>query len=239
MSYKFVKNENVVYIKDISSVVIGDIHFGIEYEYRKKGIHIPNYYTNLADRLNVLIGKFSVDTLIFLGDVKHDIGDIPMFLENKIKNFFSSLKADVIHCIKGNHDGGLEKILSDVDRIRIHSSRGFSLGDYGFFHGNSWPLAKVVLSKIAFCSHLHPKLKLPSDSKKFEKDVFIVCKPNKRLLKTKYGKVELKEIVVLPPINNYVGGIEFHEWGGILKKMCDFFSSEIYSSDGHFIGSLE
>lgn len=237
--YKFVVNEKVVYVDKISSIVIGDIHFGIEKEYLKKGIHLPDYYSILLSRVNKLIKKFSAKRLIFLGDIKHDIGKTSLSVEKKIRQFFSSLRSSEIYIVKGNHDGGLKRILTGIENVTIFTSRGFSIKDYGFFHGNSWPHPNVIKSKIAFCSHLHPKLKLPDDSKRFEQDVFLVCRPNNELLKKIYKTTNLREIVVLPPINNYVGGIELNEWGGILKKMCLFSGSEIYSSDGTYVGALE
>lgn len=233
MKYKFIKNERACIIKEINGLIIGDLHLGIEKEYLDKGLNIGNLYVLLQQKINQLIEKYSIEKLIFLGDFKHQI---LLKEKEKIKllKFVAGLAAKEIFIVKGNHDGNLEKIFEKMD-IKIFSSKGFSLANYGFFHGNSWPCAEVIASKYAFCSHLHPKIWLPEDSKKFEIDVFIVCKPNKKLLKKKYSSVNLKEIIILPPFNPFVGGISINEGAGIIKKICDFSKIEIYSIKGELL----
>ena len=233
MDFKFVKNERACIIKKLDALIIGDLHLGIEKEYEEKGINIGNVYGLLQNKINELVEKYSIKSLIFLGDIKHQI-----MLSRNIKlnllKFFGGLNVKEIHVVKGNHDGELEKILSNLN-INIHSSRGFVLQEYGFFHGNSWPFPSILKTKYAFCSHLHPRVKLPESSKKFELDVFVVCKPNYSFLKKKYKIVKIKKIVILPPFNPFVGGISVNESFGILEKMCDFKSLEIYSIRGEIL----
>ncbi|MEM4841328.1 MAG: metallophosphoesterase [Nanopusillaceae archaeon] len=226
---KFIKNYACVFLKEISSLVIGDLHIGYEFELKNQGINVA-YTEKIKEDIEVCRNKTKAKNIILLGDTKHSIG-LPTNKKEieKLKDFFDFLKEkfEKIYVVKGNHDGLIEKIIKD-EKINIYSSRGFSLLKYGFFHGNSYPISNVLKSKIIFCSHAHSKYLLPKDKKIYELRIFSIFG-----LKKEFGKN--KKLIIIPPFSPLLAGKEIEEViksSNIIKKLVDIENIEIYSLDG-------
>ena len=144
-------NERAFYIEDLKALVIGDLHIGYERELASLGIKVPSQTETMRYRIEKLIENYHADRLILLGDVKHDITGF----HPDIKNFFHDLPVDVL-LIKGNHDGGIE----DMVDFPVYPPEGVKFGDYGFFHGHSWPKECVLSAKYVFMGHMHPEIQL-------------------------------------------------------------------------------
>lgn len=235
---KFIRNYACVFLKDISSIIIGDLHIGYEEELKKIGINIA-YLEKIKEDITSCREKTKAKNIILLGDIKHSIG-IPKN-KNEIKNlneFFSFLGDTFfkVFIVKGNHDGLIEKIINAINKknIKIYSSRGFSIKEYGFFHGNSYPEKKVLDSKIIFSSHIHPKLFLPKQKKFFEIRVYIIFN-----LKKEYGK--RKKLIILPSFSSLLSGKEIErkytteEDNIIIREIVDIDSLQIFDIYGHKI----
>jgi putative SbcD/Mre11-related phosphoesterase len=209
--------EGAIFLKEIDSVVIGDLHLGYEIELRKKGI---NVFTNLYEKIEKIKKRTNAKRIVLLGDVKHSIFRPSKKEEKIIKEFFEFLNLNFleIFVVKGNHDAFLEEYVS----AKIYSSRGFKIGKYGFFHGNSKPFKKVLSCKYLFCSHLHSKIFLPENIKKYEIPVFIVAK----------GK---NKIIILPPFNDILFGKEFEIESKFLRDLLKNHKIEFISLNGEII----
>ena len=55
------------------TLVIADLHIGLEYELRKKGIFIFSQYEKMKNRIISLLEKTKAKRIILLGDLKHNI----------------------------------------------------------------------------------------------------------------------------------------------------------------------
>jgi len=203
---KFLKNYGCIFIEKISSIVLGDLHIGIENELRNQGINIA-YVEKLIEDIRKCKEKTNAKRIILLGDVKNSIG-IPKF-KSEIKNlqkFFDFLESEFekIYVVKGNHDGMLNKIVN-TKKTKFYSSRGFKIKNYGFFHGNAYPLEKIIKANFLFCSHFHPKYSLYLENKKIaEMRVFVIAK-----VKEIFGKN--KKLIILPPFSSLIIGKEIEE----------------------------
>lgn len=229
---KFIKNYACVFLKDISTLIIGDLHIGYEIELKKLGINVA-YLDKIKEDIIFCKNKTNSENIVLLGDTKHSIGIPKNKTElNNLLNFFDFLLKNFqkVYVVKGNHDGLLEEIL-DIDikkGLKIFSSRGFSIKKYGFFHGNAFPLESVIKSKTIFCSHVHPKTFLPKEEKYFEIRVFLIYK-----LKESYGKN--KKLIVLPPFSSLIAGKDIDgsmEEESIFSKLVDTESLEILTLNG-------
>ncbi len=228
--FKFLSQIEAVYLKKIDSLVIADLHIGIEEEFKKLNINIGNYIEKMKEKILKAKEICKCKNIIVIGDIKHEIG-IPKKPE-KILDFFNFLNENFedIRIVKGNHDGLLEKILKD---FKVYSSRGFKKSIYGFFHGNSYPKANVLKAKYLFCSHLHPKVAFPKDYPKFHRKVFLILPIKKEIIKK--TKVHSK-IIVLPSFNPFIFGIEFEEAKeGIIEKIGDFKNVTCFDVNSEFI----
>lgn len=72
------------------SLVVADIHIGIEHELSLSGIHIPTQIQRRTDRILRYLEDTKADRVILLGDIKHNVPrtstrereDIPHFLRS-------------------------------------------------------------------------------------------------------------------------------------------------------------
>ncbi|MEM5830388.1 MAG: metallophosphoesterase [Candidatus Aenigmatarchaeota archaeon] len=225
---RFVKNFACIYLEKIKSLVIGDLHIGIEEELKKDGINVA-YTEKIIEDIKKCKEKTQASKLILLGDTKNSIGIPDKKSEIKLlEKFFEFLDNEFkkVYLVKGNHDGMIEKLINS-SKIKIYSSRGFKIKRYGFFHGNAYPLQKVIEANLIFCSHAHPKIYI--DDKKFQEvRAYIIFK-----LKEFFGKN--KKLVILPPFSSLIGGKEIEEIlkeRSIISKLVDESSLEIISIDG-------
>src|SRR3990172_6672298 len=116
------------------TLVIADLHIGIEHEMKRQGAVIPSQTDVMEDSIISLIEKTCAQRLAILGDVKHNIPSISIQEYREIPRLIESLgkKIEVV-VVKGNHDGNLEKLLPDVSILDHLEIEGALLA-----HGHSW-----------------------------------------------------------------------------------------------------
>ncbi len=212
------------------TLVIADLHIGVEYELEKKGIRIPRQWENIAEEVKRLKCETEAEMLLINGDLKHGIPsekgefrDVRMFLR-EINGFFEE-----IHIVKGNHDGGLQY---DVpERVNLHPGSGFVLEKIGIFHGHAWPSKDVMESNVLVMGHMHPAIRFTDSLGNSQGEP---C-----WIKGKYGE---KEIIVMPAMSKFYGGVAINE-GKFLGPMLnseefDAENARIYLLDGTYMGKI-
>ena len=245
---KFIENSPSLLIEEESILVIGDLHIGLAYELQKGGLNIPKQIPNFEKRIEKLLKKTKAKTLIILGDVKHEVPginypemvDIPKFLERLSK------KVD-IHICKGNHDTHLEKIVSN--KIKIHSSGGFRIKNYFFYHGHEWPSENFLNCSHVLLSHVHPVFEFKDKfGYKVTRPVWLKIKVKKNNFFKKYktNKLGKIEIILIPSFNKLLGGFPINNANSeeniapiFRNNIIDLKNSEIYLLDGTYLGKLK
>lgn len=158
--------ECALFSKKQNSIIIADVHIGIEFEYDLRGVHIDIQTDMLIRRCKTIIEQYSADTLVIVGDLRHTIvADIPMQHEllqqehREVRRFLKSLSdcVDAIHIVKGNHDGALKS-----GYAKIYGARGITIEDIAFVHGHSWPDASLTQASLVVMGHIHPHIRLVS-----------------------------------------------------------------------------
>ncbi len=239
---KFIKNSAAVFLRDIKTLVIGDLHIGYEIELWKSGISVPFQTKIFLEDIKLLIERTKAERIVLNGDIKHKIASFYPKEKKMIKEFLENLQKIVkVEIVHGNHDGGIEKIT----KIPIYSSKGFSIGKYGFFHGHAWPSPNLMKCDWLIMNHLHPAVYLRIDGIKKVERVFVVSKLNKEKIKEKYRieKTGKLKILILPTFNNFIRGIDiFSEESRSLSPIVrkPFFDQEeakIYTINGNFLGN--
>ncbi len=221
---EIIPNERAMFISDLNAVVVADLHIGYEMEMRKEGIKIPNYTGEMIARLKRIIEKKNAEMLIILVDVKHSIGECRDVKE------LENLDAE-IRVVKGNHDGGIESLLS----AKIYPAGGFRLGDYGFIHGHSWPNEEVMHSEFVFMGHLHPEIELRDSNGHAHR---YACHLKGSLTeegKKKYGAEP--KIFVVAAFNPMVGSSLATPLGPLMRNRI-IGNFEVYLTDGTYLGKL-
>jgi len=246
---KFITNFPALLIDKQKTLVISELHIGVEYDLWKSGIKIPKQIEKFEEIIDYLLKLTKASTVVILGDIKHkvpgisiqELKDIPIFLED----LQSKIKKIVL--VRGNHDTDLEGLVPQG--VKTYSSRGCKVGRYGFFHGHAWPSEKLMECDYLFMGHVHPSIEF-RDSFGFRSvlSVWLKGKLNQELVRKKYKikKIGKLNVIVLPTFNSILGGAalnriekERHTGPLFVNKIFDLDNSKIYLLDGTYLGILK
>jgi len=237
------------------SLVVADIHLGIEWDLYRSGINLPSQMKGRLDRLLDHIQANSPDRVILLGDVKHNVPKVSWQEKDEIPCFLETL-AEYTHVdiFPGNHDGGIELLFNRQKDIRVHSARGAVIDGVGYFHGHTWPAPEILAASYVITAHNHPTVRF-TDAFGYSivEPAWIRTKFNVEVLKARFGNLDFEnpvqwadpELFVMPAFNELCGGVPFNEStqeellgpafssGGIKLE-----TSEVYLLDGTRLGLL-
>ncbi len=201
-------------IKD--TLVIADLHLGLEFELQRKGFNIPSQFKPFSREISELSQE--CERIIILGDLKHTITGFSWPERVYLPEFIRSLNKEVI-LVKGNHDGDIEEYLN----IHLVPSSGFEFEDYWLFHGHARPRE---LRDHMIMAHVHPVLRI--------KDSLGGIITEKVWVKAKY---EGKKLLIMPAFNPLITGADVHEIEGL--KGLDLRNARIYSLEGEYLGRIK
>jgi len=227
------RNKPIAFVKELSLLAITDLHLGIEFELKKKGINVPLQTEKFLKILEETKRETSAKRIVVLGDVKHKVPAASVREVEYVKKFFENLSKifkQVLVC-KGNHDDLIEEILQDY---KVYDAKGFKIKEYGFFHGHAWPFSKLLNCKVWIVGHLQAAIEIRKGNfRKIEK-VVIKARP-------KIEKGRLKEIIILPAFSDLVGSLLLNKETPsdfLFDKIIDTDNSEVYLLDGSYLGKL-
>jgi hypothetical protein len=210
-AFRFKKGSRAVFIEDYA--VVGDVHLGFEEEINNNGYNIWEKTDEITDKLTALNSK----KLILLGDIRKDYTQIKPKEGGALIKFFSKLSDnfDEVVLTKGNHDGGIEKITGRFKNILVKTE--FIYNKIGFMHGHTIPSKELINNVNTICmSHIHPSFTfMDSNGVKYKEDCFLMLKI--KLPKKDYPLSQLKNALVLPKFNPYIGSSTEISNRGILK----------------------
>jgi len=245
---KFITDKPAAFIPEISTLVIAEMHLGLEYELYKGGVFIPAQSPRFEKIIDDLIKLTKAKSLVIVGDIKHKVPgssirediEIPKMLTNISKKIKTIL-------VKGNHDDRIEEIVPE--EVKIYPSHGFRIGRYGFFHGHAWPSKRLLACDYLFMGHLHPAIEF-RDTFGFRsvEQVWVRGKLDAEKVKKKFdvNKVGELNVVILPVFNELLSGIGINKLqrdeliGPILaNNFLDVRDSKVYLLDGTFLGTMK
>jgi uncharacterized protein len=220
-----------------NTLVIGDLHIGIETDFASGGITIPFQTEKVKQRIDKIIKSHKITHLIFLGDVRHKLPlpsrqeqrEVPEFLSHFANITSSTNKRKIkVSIVKGNHDGQIELIAPK--KVKVYPSAGFIDNEILFTHGRNKPMKGNYNTIIM--SHIHPSIEFWSSGIRMIEHCWVRTKTNNN-----------KEIIILPSFTYLKGGSainseRFKAYCPILKN-ADFDNSEIFLLDGTFLGKLK
>ena len=247
---------------EFKTLVLADLHLGIEAELREKGINIGSQTEKLLERAIKCVKAAEPDVIILLGDVKHAVPKISWMDRKEVPFFLAELAEYApVYVVKGNHDGHLNKLLpkatdSEPERklkheVYIKSTRGFLFDGVGYTHGHSWPLQDLFSAKYVLIGHNHPRIKLASLTSHYRstRSVWIRAKCDYDAVKEHYTELRISDwndpwVIITPAFNEICGGITFNApakrlLGPIASKLLRSEDMEVYLLDGTYIGKAE
>ncbi len=228
------------------TVLVSDLHLGLEKEMAAKGFRIPPYSMKIMDRINSVAEKYEANKIVVLGDVKHSIGKVEDIDWNVLPWFFDTLLDlfSSVEVVPGNHDGGIKTLLPS--RVRLHPSSGIVIGSeekVGVTHGHSWPSQEVIACARMVIGHSHFRYEMRDRFGARSKEavwLFAGYDIPKLLHKAGLpdGQAGKGELIVMPPFNNLVGGQAINTKGGfdfgpvLSSGAVDVKDADVFLLDG-------
>lgn len=226
------------------TLIVADLHIGIEAELRESGINLPSQTEKMAVHLLKLCNEHDIHDLVIVGDVKHNVPMTSRQEYFEIPRVFDRLKEHVesVHITLGNHDGNLKNYLPNW--VKIHTTKGFTHKGIGFFHGHTWPKKEVMNRKQVVCAHQHPTIMfLETLGERDSRQCWVKADFIGKITQERYPESNPK-LIIMPTFNELLGGIAVNErdselLGPIMKNnLVDMENAEIYLLDGTFLGKL-
>jgi putative SbcD/Mre11-related phosphoesterase len=241
MFFQPITNKPALYIPSYETLMIADLHIGIENELREYGVHTNSHIKSMEIMLQEICEDYKPKDLVLLGDIKHSIPSAPFYEKKHIFSFLKKMQQITkVHLVPGNHDGWIKQMIPPD--IIIHKSDGFQMDHIGFFHGHRWPSEQIMNCKYLFCGHTHPTIKLTDRMGYHSYESCWVKTPlNQEKITSRYQTYNPKMIMmILPVFNPLCGGISVNDEGfaGPIKHLVDPKKAEIYLLDGSFLGTL-
>ena len=229
------------------TLLISDLHLGLEKEMAKKGFRLPAYSVKMVDRIRDLADRYRTKKLAVLGDVKHTVGKVEDIDWGVIPWFFDTMLDlfESVQVVPGNHDGSIKTVLPA--KVVLHPSHGAVLGRgrgrIGVAHGHAWPSEEAIATRNLVIGHSHftYEMRDPLGSRTREA-VWVTAE---------YDVAELMEgagyssrargrgkLTVMPPFNRLVGGQPINrsksfEFGPVLSsRSVSLEDADIFLTDG-------
>jgi hypothetical protein len=189
-----------VYIAKEASIVVSDLHLGLEDEQERLGVHIPvSLFPRLLRLVLEPIKATGARRLILLGDVKHEFGPPSASEWWAVKRLVSEVRR--LGCepevVRGNHDNYIVTILKELE-VRVHDP-SMRLGDLLLSHGHR-PLEVERGVRHILIGHEHPAVAI--------RDELGVRHQFKAFLT---GMVGGRRVTVLPSASPYTQGNAINE----------------------------
>ena len=225
-------------LKVNNSLVIADLHIGIEYHLMKKGFNITSRTKDMLDCI-IESGK-DCNHLIILGDVKDSVPGSSKQEYKEIPDFFERLleKFAIVDIVRGNHDTNLEEFLPSG--VKIRPASGMVSDNIGYIHGHMWPSESVMGSEILIMAHNHPAVMFKDGiGKQMTEPCWI--KGNFIQNNKKFDPCP-ESFIVMPAFNRMLGGSPMNIFdekflGPVMNSgILDLDNSHIYLLDGVDLG---
>ncbi len=233
------------------TLVVSDLHLGIEGELAAKGVALPSQIPKVKARLIELVRRRNPHRLVMLGDVKHNVPIASWQEWGELPGFFKDLlKLTRVEVVRGNHDGDLEGMVPS--EVVIHDPHGIVIGKrrrVGLMHGHTWPAPELLNSDIIVAGHNHPAIEFRDElGGRTIEPIWLRAKLNPKKFPKKlkpWIKGEPPELLVMPSFSELVGGAAVNRKipeeliGPMFKSgAVRLDAAEAYMLDGTLLGAV-
>ena len=229
------------------TLLISDLHLGLEKEMARKGFRLPSYTVRMVGKVRDLAERYGTGRLAVLGDVKHSVGKVEDIDWSAVPWFFDTMLDlfEAVEVVPGNHDGNLRTVLPQ--RVKLHPSHGTVLGEgrgrVGVCHGHAWPSEEAIASRNLVIGHSHFTYEMRDNLGTRSREsvwVFTDYRVAELMEGAGYGKKGngVGRLTVMPPFNRLVGGQPINrsksfQFGPVLSsRSVDLVGADIFLLDG-------
>jgi hypothetical protein len=227
---RFLYNKPAILIGD--ALVVADLHIGMENELARRGIRVGNLSDKILSSIRELAKETNKKRLIILGDAKHEIAHV----DEKTISFFEQLTKDLrVEVVKGNHDGGIEKIKG----ITVHPPEGIVLKNIGLCHGHAWPGEKLLTADYIVTAHQHGQIEIvDGKGKRHREHVWASIPLDEKNALRHYKRVNKKiRMILLPPFNKLLSGAVLNDKK--TEMLGPVFSNNLFKLEGAIMYRLD
>ncbi|MGD0318726.1 MAG: hypothetical protein ABSB56_03405 [Nitrososphaerales archaeon] len=230
-----------------STLLISDLHLGLEKEMAKKGFSLPAYSIKMVGRIRDLTEKYHATSLAVLGDVKHTVGKVEDIDWGVVPWFFDTMLDlfEAVDVVPGNHDGNLRTVLPP--RVKLHPSQGTVIGQgrgrVGLAHGHAWPSEEAIATRNLVIGHSHFTYEMKDAlGSRTRESVWVSATYDVPQLMVgagyRSGVKGKGKLTVMPPFNRMVGGQPINrsksfQFGPVLSsRSVSLEEADIFLMDG-------
>jgi len=186
-----------LYLKREKTLIISDIHIGLEESLNKEGILVPRFQLKrLLPELESVLSKVHPQKIIINGDLKHEFGLISeQEWRDTLKVLdFLSRNANELILIKGNHDTILGPI---AGKRNLTVTASLRIGDVLILHGDKIPPDRELkgISTIII-GHEHPAVSIRDTIRSELFKCFLL------------GSFRRRKLIVMPSMNYLTEGTD-------------------------------
>lgn len=234
--------ERALHLVDERTLVVGDLHVGLETELRAKGVNLPSQTERMRARLLTMLHDTGATRLVVIGDLKHRIPFSTHQEARELPWFFRGMPAEV-ELVPGNHDVDLAGLVEIV----THEPEGIVVGDVGLLHGHTWPVDEVMAQPLVVTCHNHPAVLLMDELGHRHKEACWVRAPFLDKARERYPHLPAgAELVVMPAFNELTGGTAFNAREGerllgplFGNGLVDLEAARLWTVDGVDLGTVD
>ncbi len=229
------------------TLLISDLHLGLEKEMAKKGFRLPAYSVKMVGRVRDLAERYGARRLMVLGDVKHTVGKVEDIDWGVVPWFFDTMLDlfEVVEVVPGNHDGNIRTVLPL--RVVLHPSQGTVIGKgrsrVGVAHGHAWPSEEAIETRNLVIGHSHFTYEMRDlMGSRSRESVWVTASYDVVHLMQGAGYVSrakgMGRLTVMPPFNKLVGGHPINrgrslQFGPVLSsRSVSLGEADIFLMDG-------
>lgn len=186
-----------------TTLIVCDVHIGIEDAMSKQGILIPRFhFRDVLERMGSIIRQSGIsrfDRIIINGDIKHEFGKISDEEWRNTLKFITYLSGytDEIILIRGNHDTILGPI---AEKRKVMLVDNYKIKDILITHGDKIPDNEDLKGiRTIIIGHEHPAITIREGQKRETFKCFLV------------GRYKTRKLIVQPSLNLLAEGTDINE----------------------------
>ena len=232
------------------SLVVGDLHIGIETDYAFGGVKIPSATESIVRRLKAIQASSGALKLVIAGDLKHSVQTITRQEEEEVPESLAELSQvfKEVVVVPGNHDGNAERLVEGVAAsVRLAPVGGELLrGGLLVIHGHAWPdRALAARARGVALAHNHTAVALEDSLGRVAKEpCWARGRVNPERWREATGSDNYPEVILMPPFNELCTGVALNlqgvrPIGPLLREGCvDLPRAEVFLLDGAMLGTV-
>ena len=175
----FLSDLGCIYLSDIKTIVVSDLHLGFEAEMNLHGLFLPHMQRDHVESvIDKMLERYSPENIVINGDFKHEFSrNLPQEWDDIIHFIDRYQNETDMTFVRGNHDNFLLTILSKRNLPLLET---FETDNYYIYHGDK----DRGLRKTTILGHEHPSLVLRDEIGGILKIPAFVYNPDSSILIT-------------------------------------------------------